>query len=52
MKRILLAVMLGIGVLGFTQDKKNIVKTEIVDNIRDYGCEIQKNSYRFCVRLT
>ena len=36
MKRILLAVMLGIGVLGFTQDKKNIVKTEIVDKIKNY----------------
>ena len=36
MKRILLAVMLGTSVLGFTQDKKNIVKTEIVDKIKGY----------------
>ena len=37
MKRILLAIMLGIGVLGFTQDKKNIVKIEIVDKIKNYN---------------
>jgi hypothetical protein len=36
MKRILLAVMLSIGVLGFAQNKKNIVKTEIVDKIKNY----------------
>ena len=36
MKRILLAVMFGIGVLGFAQNKKNIVKTEIVDKIKGY----------------
>lgn len=37
MKRILLAVMLGIGALGFAQNKKKIVKTQIVDKIRDYN---------------
>ena len=37
MKRILLALMIGIGVLGFTQDKKNIVKIEIVDKIKNYN---------------
>jgi len=36
MKRILLAMMLGIGALGFAQNKKNIVKTEIVDKIKGY----------------
>ena len=36
MKRVLLALMLGIGVLGFAQDKKNIVRTEIVDKIKNY----------------
>ena len=36
MKRILLAVMLGTSVLGFAQNKKNIVKTEIVDKIKNY----------------
>ena len=37
MKRILLAVMLGTSVLGFAQNKKNIVKTEIVDKIKKYN---------------
>ena len=37
MKRILLAVMFGIGALGFAQNKKKIVKTQIVDKIRDYN---------------
>ena len=36
MKRVLLAVMLGTSVLGFAQNKKNIVKTEIVDKIKGY----------------
>ena len=36
MKRILLAIMLGTSVLGFAQNKKNIVKTEIVDKIKGY----------------
>ena len=36
MKRVLLALMLGTSVLGFAQDKKNIVKTEIVDKIKNY----------------
>ena len=35
MKRVLLALMLGTSVLGFAQDKKNIVKTEIVDKIKN-----------------
>ena len=37
MKRILLAVMLGTSVLGTAQSKKKIVKTQIVDKIRDYN---------------
>ena len=37
MKRILLALMLGIGVLGIAQSKKKIVKPQIVDKIRDYN---------------
>ena len=36
MKRVLLALMLGTSVLSFAQDKKNIVKTEIVDKIKNY----------------
>ena len=36
MKRILLGIMLGTSVLGFAQNKKNIVKTEIVDKIKGY----------------
>ena len=36
MKRILLAIMLGTSVLCFAQNKKNIVKTEIVDKIKGY----------------
>ena len=37
MKRILLAIMLGTSVLGTAQSKKKIVKTQIVDKIRDYN---------------
>ena len=37
MKRILLAIMLGTSVLGFAQNKKNIIKTQIVDKIKNYN---------------
>ena len=37
MKRILLAVMLGIGVLGFAQSNKEIVQKYIVDRIKNYN---------------
>ena len=37
MKRILLAVMLGIGVLGFAQSKEEIVQKYIVDRIKNYN---------------
>ena len=36
MKRILLAVMLGIGVLGFAQSEKEIVQKYIIDKIKNY----------------
>ena len=36
MKRILLAVMLGIGALGFAQSEKEIVQKYIVDKIKGY----------------
>ena len=36
MKRILLAVMLGIGVLGFAQSEKEIVQKYIIDKIKGY----------------
>ena len=37
MKRILLAVMLGIGVLGFAQSNKEIVQKYIVNKIKNYN---------------
>ena len=37
MKRILLAVMLGIGALGFAQSNKEIVQKYIVDRIKNYN---------------
>ena len=37
MKRILLALMLGIGVLGFAQGNKEIVQKYIVDKIKNYN---------------
>ena len=36
MKRILLAMMLGIGVLGFAQSEKEIVQKYIIDKIKGY----------------
>ena len=36
MKRILLALMLGIGVLGFAQSEKEIVQKYIIDKIKNY----------------
>ena len=36
MKRILLAMMLGIGALGFAQSDKEIVQKYIVDKIKGY----------------
>ena len=37
MKRILLAVMLGIGVLGFAQSEEEIVQKYIIDKIKNYN---------------
>ena len=37
MKRILLAIMLGIGILGFAQSNKEIVQKYIVDRIKNYN---------------
>ena len=52
MKRILLALMLGIGVLGFAQSEEEIVQKYIVDKIKGYKftnlVPYSKNPYRFC----